>query len=155
MLTINLFELLSLIMISQIYNDAVAILMIRTVTGILFFFQGYDKIFNIKIVNVVKTFSVPMGKIHIRQSLLSPLIYLSSIMELICGVLLFLGLLKTLSLYILAADMLFVAFAFSSVKAMWDMQYFFPRIVFILILLFSPETSDLFSFDYLMTAIVK
>lgn len=119
----------------------------RTVTGILFFFQGYDKLFNIKIDNVVRTFSEPLSKFRLSLSFLKPTIFLSSVVEMICGILLFIGLGKNISLYLLAIDLIFVAFMFSSMKAMWDMQYFFPRLLFIVILLFCLPEQDLFSLD--------
>ena len=137
------------------YNDAIAILLMRTVTGILFFFQGYDKLFNVKIANVVRTFSEPLSKFRISPSFLKPSIALSSVIELVCGILLFIGLGKNISLYFLAIDLIFVAFIFSSMKAMWDMQYFFPRLLLIVILLFCLPEQDLFSLDNLLNFSIK
>ncbi|MBK7850483.1 MAG: DoxX family protein [Bacteroidetes bacterium] len=128
-------------------NISIAILMLRLVTGILFFFQGYDKIFNIKIEGVVRTFSDTMKSTWIPLLLLRPLVYLSSYIEMICGALLCLGLFREYSLFMLAADMVFVAFAFSSIKAMWDMHFYLPRIIFLAaLLLLSPEM-DRWSLD--------
>lgn len=132
-------------MFSELVNSAIAVLLIRTVTGILFFFQGYDKLFNLKIVNILRTFNDPLNKIHFPDFLLKPAITLSSLIEMICGLLLFFGLFKGPALYFLAIDMIFVAFIFSAVKPMWDMQYFFPRLLFVFILLFIPAALDLFS----------
>ncbi len=129
------------------YNDAIAILLMRTVTGILFFFQGYDKLFNVKIDNVVRTFSEPLSKFRFSSSILKPCIALSSVIEMVCGVLLFIGLGKNISLYLLAMDLIFISFIFSSMKAMWDMQFFFPRLLLIVILLFCLPEQDLFSLD--------
>jgi uncharacterized membrane protein YphA (DoxX/SURF4 family) len=134
-------------MLTPIYNDAVGLLLLRTVTGILFFFQGYDKLINVKTVNVVRTFSPVMSGIRLPVSILTPLVAISSMIELVGGALLFLGLFKTIALYSLAGDMIFVAFAFSSFKAMWDMQYYFPRMLFLVLLLFAPPASDIFSLD--------
>ena len=120
---------------NQEFNISIAILLLRLVTGILFFFQGYDKIFKIKIDGVVRTFNDSMKDALIPTSMLRPLVYLSSYVELICGGLLFFGLFREYSLYLLAADLVFVAFAFSSIKAMWDLHFFLPRMVFIVSLL--------------------
>ena len=136
-------------MFTELFNNAIAILLIRTVTGIIFFFQGYDKLFNIKSINVARTFSEPLNKYHIPMGLLKLMIALSSLIELIGGILLFLGLFKNISLFFLAGDLIFVSFIFSSVKPMWDMQYFFPRIIFIFILLMVAPATDVFSIDYL------
>ena len=134
-------------MFSELINNAIAILLLRTVTGILFFFQGYDKLFNVKIVNVARTFSEPLSKIHMPSFLIKPAVAIFSILELICGILLFFGLFKNMALYVLAGDLIFVAFVFSSVKPMWDMQYYFPRLLFIFILLVCPVAADIFSID--------
>lgn len=132
------------------FNMSVAIVLLRAVTGILFFFQGYDKIFNIKIDGVVQTFGDSVKKSIIPVVLLKPLVLISSYAEFICGALLALGLFRDFSLYFLAADLVFVAIAFSSIKAMWDMHFFFPRIVFISALLILPESQDLWSLDALL-----
>ncbi len=138
-------------MFTELFNNAIAILLIRTVTGILFFFQGYDKLFNVKINNVVKTFSEPLCKIHIPLFLLKPLIALSTCIEFIGGLLLFFGLFKNIALFFLAGNMIFVAFVFSCMKPMWDMQYYFPRLLLIFIILMIAPDLDIFSLDYIVS----
>lgn len=129
-------------------NIQVAIFLVRTVTGILFLFQGYDKIFNIKISNVVTTFSSPYASaLKVPSFLLKPLVAFSSWGELVCGLLLTLGLFNNVALYFLAADMLFVAVTFSMIKAMWDMQFYFPRMIFLILLLCIPAGWDHFCLD--------
>ena len=136
-------------MFSEIQSEAVAVLLMRTVTGILFFFQAYDKIFKVKIANVVKTFSIPFSIFHLSPAILTFTITVSSYIELAGGAFLFFGLFKNISLYFLAADMVFVAFTFSMVKAMWDMQYFFPRMILVVLLLFTLHYNDMYSLDFL------
>lgn len=137
-------------MFTELFNNTIAIILLRTVAGILFFFQGYDKLFNVKINNVVKTFSEPLSKIHIPLFLLKPIITLSTYIELIGGLLLFFGLFKSITLFFLAGNMIFVAFVFSCIKPMWDMQYYFPRLILIFILLMIAPDLDIFSLDYLI-----
>ena len=132
---------------NQEFNISIAILLLRLVTGILFYFQGYDKIFKIKIDGVVRTFNDSLKDALIPSSLLRPLVYLSSYVELICGGLLFFGLFREYSLYLLAADLVFVAFAFSSIRAMWDLHFLLPRMVFIVSLLLLPPQNDFWSLD--------
>ncbi|MBP6334261.1 MAG: DoxX family protein [Bacteroidia bacterium] len=132
------------------FNSAFAVFILRVITGILFFFQGYDKIFNVKINNVVRTFQDPISKSWIPNSLLSPFAWITALIELIAGVLLILGLFKNSVLMLLGLDLLLVAFAFSSIKAMWDMQFFFPRLVFILLLLLLPPEWDRWALDFLV-----
>ncbi len=142
-------------MFTELINNAIAILLLRTVAGLLFFFQGYDKLFNVKLNNVVRTFSEPLSKIHIPAFLLKPAIGISSIIELVCGLFLFFGLFKNMSLFFLAGNLVFVAFIFSCIKPMWDLQFYFPRLLLIFILLMLPPSSDIFSIDYLYSIGIK
>ncbi len=134
-------------MIQADFNIALALFLLRTVTGIIFFFQGYDKIFNIKIKNVVSTFQEPIEKTYIPNSLLKPFAWITSGAELIGGLLLIFGLMIDLSLLILSINMLLVAIAFSNIKAMWDMQYYFPRFIFLLLLMLLPSEWDQWKLD--------
>ncbi len=122
-------------------------LLLRLVTGTLFFFQGYDKIFKVKIDNVTRTFDDPMNPSFWPKPLLKPMIILSSFAEMIGGIFLFLGLFRFYTLSVLSFDMLFIVFTFSSIKAMWDMQYFFPRFLFIIILWAIPFSADVYNLD--------
>lgn len=130
-------------------NLDIASLLLRTVTGILFFFQGYDKIFMVKIPNVVLTFQDPIKKSFLPNILLKPLVILSSFTEMFGGLFLFFGLFKFCTLALLSVNLVFVAFSFSSIKAMWDMQYFIPRFAFVLILWVIPFSHDIYSLDKL------
>ena len=138
-------------MFTDLLSTSIAILMLRTITGVLFFFQGYDKLFKVRIDNVVRTFSDPLKKIYLNTSILKPAIALSSFIEFVCGLLLFIGLFKNIALYLLAGNLIFVALIFSAVKPMWDMQFFFPRLILVFILLIVSQTIDIFSLDYLLS----
>jgi putative oxidoreductase len=142
-------------MYSEIINNATGILLIRMVAGILFFFQGYDKIFNVKVENVVRTFSQPVAKIHLPNSFLRLSVAISSYIEFIGGLLLFIGLFKNVTLYFLAGNLILVALIFSILKPMWDMQFYFPRLLLIFILLFISTSLDLFSLDYFLSTWMK
>ena len=91
-------------------------LLLRLVTGMLFFFQGYDKIFKVKIDNVARTFDDPMNPPVWPKPLLKPMIMLSSFAEMFGGIFLFFGLFKFVTLSILS-------FLFG--------QFLFPRIFII------------------------
>ena len=129
---------------------SVGLLLLRVTAGMLFFFQGYDKVYKVGVKQVMETFNDPFQKTLIPQFLLKPMVWLSSYLELICGLLLALGLFRDVSLYLLAANLAAGAFMFSSMKAMWDMQFFFPRFSMILLLLLYPSSSDLLSLDKLL-----
>lgn len=125
-------------------------LLLRMVAGTLFFFQGYDKIFKVKIENVVRTFSSPGTNAPLSPGFFRFIIAVSSWAELIGGAALFIGLFKFYALAVLSVDLLFVAFAFSAMKAMWDMQFYFPRFVFVLALWSIPFSQDHYSLDSLL-----
>jgi uncharacterized membrane protein YphA (DoxX/SURF4 family) len=135
---------------TDILNKAVAILLFRAVAGFLFFFQGYDKLFNIKTDSIIQALNVPMSKFNLPSIFLRPAITLSSFVEMICGALLLLGFYKNISLYFLTGDLILVSFIFSFIKPMWDMQYFFPRLIMVSFLLFTATYPDIFSIDYLL-----
>ncbi len=135
---------------NQDFNLQLALLLLRCVTGILFFFQGYDKVFNVKIDGVMNAFGDSFNQKNISRSLVRPAITISSYAEMICGVLLVFGFQRDLALAILATDLVFVSLIFSMIKPMWDMQHFFPRFVFIIALLILPKEFDVFSIDHLL-----
>ncbi|HNS12211.1 MAG TPA: DoxX family protein [Bacteroidia bacterium] len=134
-------------MVNVDFNIALALFLLRTVTGVIFFFQGYEKIFNIKIKNVVATFQEPIDKTYIPNLLLKPFAWITSWAEVIGGLMLIFGLMVDFALLILSVDMLLVAIAFSSIKPMWDMQYYFPRFIFLLLIMLLPAEWDQWKLD--------
>src|ERR1043165_8961418 len=131
-------------------NKALAMLVIRIVAGILFFMQAYDRLFHVRIEGVLNAFGDMFTRRGISRSVQRAVIILSCYTELAGGLLLMLGLFKYIALYILGADLLLAAIAFSMIKPMWDMQYYFPRLVLVIGLLLLPEQWDVFTIDYLV-----
>lgn len=120
----------------------------RIIAGILFFAQAYDKIFGLGVKDVTASFAqslrtLPRGFIYFS-------VVANSYLELLCGALLVIGLLTTPALWLLSLNMVLVCLGFSRIKPLWDMQHFFPRLIFVLILLFLPESYNMISIDYLM-----
>ncbi|MFN8116442.1 MAG: DoxX family membrane protein [Bacteroidia bacterium] len=110
-------------------NFSIAEVFIRCFLGILFLFQGYDKLFVVKIKNVVNAFHKETDRKHIPEFLLVFTSYFTSITEFFGGILLITGVLHQYSPILLAINLLIVAFAFSFLRPMWDMQHVFPRVV--------------------------
>ncbi|HRF99610.1 MAG TPA: DoxX family membrane protein [Bacteroidia bacterium] len=110
-------------------NFSIAEVFIRCLLGILFLFQGYDKLFVVKIKNVVNAFHKETDRKHIPEFLLVFTSYFTSITEFFGGILLITGVLHQYSPILLAINLLIVAFAFSFLRPMWDMQHVFPRVV--------------------------
>ncbi|HXU26596.1 MAG TPA: DoxX family protein [Bacteroidia bacterium] len=132
------------------YKLEIAECLIRMFVGILFLFQGYDKIFKIKISGVVDTFLEEAEHIHIHKPLVTLFTYCTSFIELICGALLIIGLFTNYALLALGFDLVLVCFAFSIIRPMWDMQYVFPRLLLITFLLFLPNEYNKIALDYLL-----
>ena len=131
-------------------NRSVALLLIRVITGILFFFQAYDKIFNLGTKNVAETFRYSLSPRFINENMFYTGVRISSYIELAGGIVLVLGFFRNYALYILGADLIFVALFFSMMRPMWDMQFFFPRLVLIIVLLLCPPEWDAFTIDKLV-----
>jgi putative oxidoreductase len=128
-------------------QDVVLTFILRLILGILFFFQGYDKVFRVRMPGVIEFFRVESNHRRIPDFVLRLSAYLTSYIELLGGLMLILGLFKTWALYLLGFDLILVSAAFSLLKPMWDMQLLFPRLVLLAALLYFPPGWDLISLD--------
>ncbi|MDO8998629.1 MAG: DoxX family protein [Bacteroidota bacterium] len=131
------------------YHEIAAIFIARVFLGILFFFQGYDAIFNIKISNVIETYQNTFTNVRMPRFLIVLATWFTSYTELICGFLLIIGLFEYVALFLLGLNLIIAAIGFGINTAMWDSKYVFPRLVLILLLLIVPETWDAWSLDSL------
>lgn len=133
-----------------INSEAALSFILRVILGILFFFQGYDKVFKIKMKGVVDSFRYELGAIKLPGWLLVSSAWFTSYAELIGGTLLILGLFKLPALYLIGFDLILVTGAFSMIKPMWSMGLVFPRLVILSALLYLPQNWDVLSLDYLL-----
>ncbi len=122
----------------------------RLFLGILFFTQGYDKVFNVKISGVVANFLADAEHLHIHKPMVTLFTYLTSFVELIGGFLLIIGLYINYTLVMLGFDLVLVCVAFSLIRPMWDMQYVFSRLLLVILLLFFPNECNRFGFDHFL-----
>lgn len=134
-------------------REITAALISRLFLGILFFFQGYDSIFRLKVPTVINTISQPMLESGFPKFYIKLGAYFTSYTNFICGGLLIIGFAKYYACYLLGVDMLFTAFAFSVIKPMWDMQYIFPRFALLIFCLVTPSQWDVISVDYVWSLI--
>ncbi len=132
----------------ETYAHHIAELLIRVVAGVLFFFQGYDKVFCMKNDEIYKAVCDNFNRVKLPPIVLKAGISLTSFIELMAGSMLVLGLFKYVALYFLSFDLLVIAFGFSISKPMWDMQYYLPRLILVVALLIMPFEWGIFSFDY-------
>lgn len=125
----------------------IAELFIRLFAGILFLFQGYDKLFKVKMKGVIFSFTADSDRQNIPRGFVTLVAYYTSIIEFAGGILLMLGLFTNFTLYALGFDLLLVCFAFTYLQPMWDMKHVFPRFLFIVLLLLLPSSYNGFSLD--------
>ena len=134
-------------------HDINAVLFARVFLGVLFFLQGYDKIFRIKIPHVIEEIHTPLAAKGVPEFFSAFGAYLTSYIELIAGATLIIGFATYWSLYLLGFDMLFAALAFGLVQPMWDMKHIFPRLALLIFLLLAPSQWDVVSVDYMWSLI--
>ncbi|HEV7231650.1 MAG TPA: DoxX family protein [Bacteroidia bacterium] len=125
----------------------------RIFLGILFFAQGYDKVFNLGIPQVIGNFEYPVRLRHLPRFPLVLAAYFTSLAELICGFLLIIGFMKYYALYLLGLDLLIVGASLSMLEPLWDMKHVFPRLLLLLILLVLPSEWGTLSVDYAWSVI--
>src|SRR5574343_645983 len=87
-------------------------LILRLFCGVIFLFQGYDKLFKVKISGVIDAFRFEAQQKNIPSFALSLMAYYTSYCEFIGGLLLIVGLFKNYALLALGLDMVLVAAAF-------------------------------------------
>jgi uncharacterized membrane protein YphA (DoxX/SURF4 family) len=134
----------------ELTHETIIHLLVRVILGTLFLFQGFDKLFNIKVAGVADYFREEMRNKSVPPSLLSSAAWFTSLAEFFGGLLVIVGFMKTCALYLLGLDLIVVTMAFSMLKPMWDMSMVFPRLILLLIALYLPESSDLLSIDHLL-----
>jgi len=129
-------------------HESIALFIIRVFTAVLFLFQGYDKIFKMRMDNLIETIKPAYLNIGIPMPLIRLFAYFTSYIELIAGFLLIIGLLKFAALYALGFDLLIASLGMSILNPMWDMKHVFPRLVLVIFLILYPSASDLFALDH-------
>lgn len=129
-------------------NLYIAELLVRVFAAILFMFQGYDKLFRIKIPGVIDVFREDAQRNHIPGPFITGIAYYTSLVEFFGGFFLLVGFMTNYMLYALGVDLVLVGLAFSYVEPMWDMKHVFPRFMLLLILLVMPQDYRQISLDH-------
>lgn len=132
------------------YHQTAAIFLVRVFLGLLFFFQGYDAVFKVKIRNIIGAYREPFANRGIPGFLSVAGIWFTSLSELVFGALLILGLFNSLSFFALGITLLVASTAFGIVTPLWNMRHVFPRFILLVFLLLMPTGSDIWSIDYLL-----
>jgi putative oxidoreductase len=130
---------------------AIAIATARIFAGILFFFQGYDKVFKVGMPELRQTMNASLENYKLPRSFIGFVAVFSSYTELICGFLLIIGFFKFFAIYLLCINLLMMATGFSMAKPMWETTHVFVRFALLMLLLLTPAEWDRIAFDYLFT----
>jgi putative oxidoreductase len=113
--------------------------LVRLFCGIIFLFQGFDKLFTVKMTGVVDSFSLETSKLHVPRFLVFFVAFITSMIEFLGGAMLILGLYKNIALTLLGIDIIIVTVAFSFLNPIWDMRHVFPRLLLISLLMIMPD----------------
>lgn len=132
------------------YHESVAGFLARVFLGLMFFFQGYDAVFKVKVENVIDTYENSFSQKGIPRFLTICGAWFTSYVELIGGVLLIIGLFEYSVLYLLGINLLLVNIAFGVSNPMWDMKFVSPRLALLLFLLVIPYGWHAWSLDNLI-----
>jgi uncharacterized membrane protein YphA (DoxX/SURF4 family) len=131
-------------------NTTIATFTIRLLLGIIFFMQGYGKIFTWGVEPLLQMdFALPAYKNLLPEQVTRITIYYSSYVELIGGALLILGLMRDFALYALASVLVIVSFGHGLVEPIWDLSHVMYRAILLVTLLLLPREWDRWRIDQL------
>ena len=131
-------------------NKQVAVLTMRLILGFIFFFQGFGKFFKFGIDAVYSNFFLKSYSELLPDFLLLFTAYYTSIIELVGGALLIIGLKRDYTLYALASVLVIVTFGHGLKAPIWDLSDVMYRTMLLVALLLLPKELDVFSLDFFM-----
>ncbi len=129
-------------------NKTVSVLIVRLILGLIFFMQGFGKVFSWGIENVYKAdFFHGTFKDLLPDFIIHSTAYYTSYIELIGGFLLVLGLKTNFALYALASVLVIVTFGHGLAEPIWELSHVMYRLILLVTLLILPKEWDKFSVD--------
>jgi len=131
-------------------NKQVAVLTMRLILGFIFFFQGYGKVFKFGLNAVYNNFFLKPYSELLPDFLLLFTAYYTSIIELVGGLLLIIGLKRDYTLYALASVLVIVSFGHGLKDPIWNLSDVMNRTILLVTLLLLPKNLDRYSVDFLM-----
>lgn len=129
------------------YHEIASAFIARIFLGLLFFFQGYDAVFRVKVKNVIEAYETSFANRGIPRFLTVCGSWFTSYVELFGGVLLVFGLFEYPALFLLGINLIIASIGFGITSPLWDMRFVFPRLVLILFLLAIPHEWNCWSID--------
>ena len=121
----------------------------RLLTGLIFFWQGFGKVFNMGVETIYKGGFKSFEETFLPAFVLKFAAYFTSYGELIFGALLLLGLFRKQAYYGLALILLIVTFGHGLQSPIWDLQHVFVRSVFLIFIAMTFD-KDTLSLDQIL-----
>jgi len=128
-------------------NQQIAVLTLRLLLGFIVFFQGFGKVFKFGLDNVYQNFFKTSYSDLLPDFLLLFTAYYTSLVELIAGFLIIIGLKRDIALYFLASVLIIVTFGHGLKDPIWDLSHVMYRAILLIALLLLPKEYDSFSID--------
>lgn len=123
------------------WNRPAGMFFLRTLLGIIFGLQGYAKVFTYGLWGVYDNAFKPFEAMMPAWWLVSVLFF-TTIVEMIGGLCLVLGIFRRWALALLAVDLLVVSIGHGLESPIWDMQHVMPRAILTGALLLLPAEWD-------------
>ena len=131
-------------------NQQIAVLTIRLLLGVIFFFQGFGKVFKFGLANVYNNFFLKSYGDIFPDFLLLITSYYTPIAELVAGFLMIIGFKRDYALYVLASVLIIVSIGHGIKGPIWDLSHVMYRAILLVALLLLPKNLDIFSLDFLL-----
>ena len=131
-------------------DKAAGLFFIRALLGIIFFMQGYGKIFTLGVSKVYEMFFKDFENTFLPKWLIIFTAYYTSYVEMIGGFFLIIGLFRKYAMYFLAIDLLIVSFGHGLMEPIWDLSHVIPRAILLASLFLLPAEWDKWNVDSLI-----
>ena len=131
-------------------SRAAGIFFTRALLGIIFFMQGFGKVFTFTVPKVYELFFKDFENTFLPRWLIWGAAYYTSYVEMVCGFLLIIGLFRKWAMYLLCADLLVVSFGHGLMEPIWDLSHVMPRAILLITLLLVPQEWDLWNGDRIL-----
>ena len=141
---------INLVIIVWMKDSAVrpaGVLFVRALLGIIFFMQGFGKVFTFTVPKVYDMFFKEFRTTFLPDWLIWATAYYTSYVEMICGFFLLIGLFRKYCLYFLAIDLLVVSFGHGLLEPIWDLSHVMPRTILLTTLFLLPQEWDRWNAD--------
>ncbi len=130
-------------------NQQIAVLTMRLLLGLIFFFQGFGKVFKFGLSNVYENFFLKSYGDLLPDFLLLFSAYYTSLIEFIAGFSLIIGFKRDIALYFLSSVLVIVTIGHGIKDPIWDLSHVMYRAILLVSLLLLPKELDKYSIDFL------